>query len=67
MIDGNYQVQVTRFAADGAVAFQDLELRWRNHLESDTTTVTTSSVCSHPLPLLPNMPLIGGPLEARLR
>jgi len=42
---GNDKVQVTRLAAHGAIALRDLQLRWRDHLESDTTTVTTPSVC----------------------
>ena len=46
-IRGNDQVQVTRLAAHGAIALRDLQFRWRDHLESDTTTVTTPNVCDH--------------------
>ncbi len=44
----NDKVQVTRLAAHGAIALRDLKLRRRDRLESDTTTVTTTSVCNHP-------------------
>jgi len=46
-IRGNDKVQVTRLAAYGAIALRDLKTRRRDHLESYTTTMTTSGVCDH--------------------
>ncbi|MBF8303268.1 MAG: hypothetical protein HW396_1549 [Candidatus Dadabacteria bacterium] len=43
----NDKVQVARFAAHRAIALRNLQLRRRDHLKSDTTTVTTAGVCDH--------------------
>ena len=64
-IRGNDKVQVTGLAAHGAIALRDLKLRRRDRLESDTTTVTTTSVCNHRFSRLLTFELIWHESQAR--